>query len=340
MTHEEEKILLGHGNGGRLMQRLISGLFLAHFGNPILNEQSDAALLHISGDEIAFTTDSFVVDPVFFPGGNIGKLAVCGTVNDLSVSGAEPLYLSVSFIIEEGLPLAVLEKIVCSMAEEARKAGVLIVTGDTKVVNRGKCDKLFINTAGIGKIRKDRNGVVCYDDIKPGDKIILNGPVGDHGLAVMSARESFSFRSGVESDCTSLNRLIGKVLDSHSPVKFMRDPTRGGLVTALNELATRIPFGIRLKETAIPVSNDVSALCELLGFDPLYIANEGKVIVVSGEEESRRITETMKQFEEGRQACVIGEILNDHPGRVVLQTMTGSTRILETLTSDQLPRIC
>jgi len=340
MTNQEENILLGHGNGGRLMQRLISGLFMAHFDNEILREQSDASILNICGEEIAFTTDSFVVDPLFFPGGNIGKLAVCGTVNDLSVSGAEPLYLSVSFIIEEGFPIATLEKIVVSMAEEARRAGVLIVTGDTKVVNRGKCDKLFINTSGIGKIRKDRNGVVRYNDIMPGDKIILNGPVGDHGMAVMSARESFSFRSGVESDCASLNGLISNVLDSHSPVKIMRDPTRGGLATALNELASRIPFGIRLEENAIPVCNGVRALCELLGFDPLYIANEGKVILVTGEEESRQITETMKQHEQGRQACVIGEIVNDHPGRVVLQTMTGSTRILETLTSDQLPRIC
>lgn len=340
MRTSDGKILLGHGNGGRMMQQLISGLFLAHFDNEILREQCDSAIFKTGADEIAFTTDSFVIDPLFFPGGNIGKLAVCGTLNDLSVSGAEPLYLSVSFIIEEGFPMDDLEEIVFSMAEEARNAGVFIVTGDTKVVNRGKCDKLFINTSGVGKIRKDRNGVARYNEIVPGDKIILNGPVGDHGMAVMSARESFSFKAGIESDCASLNGLIRKVLDCHSSVKFMRDPTRGGIATVLNELASRIPFGIRLNEAAVPVSSGVKALCELLGFDPLYIANEGKVIMVAGEGECLSILGCMKEHPFGRQASLVGEILNDHPGRVYLKTLTGSTRIIETITSDQLPRIC
>jgi hydrogenase expression/formation protein HypE len=340
MKQKEEKILLGHGSGGRLMHQLISGLFLAHFDNDILREQSDSAILKMDSTEIAFTTDSFVVDPLFFPGGNIGKLAVCGTVNDLSVSGADPLYISVSFIIEEGYPMDDLEKIVISLAEEAKKAGVMVVTGDTKVVNKGKCDKLFINTAGIGRIRKDRNGLTRYPDIVPGDVIIINGPIGDHGMAVMNARESFNFRVEIESDCTCLNGLIHEALDCCSSVKFMRDPTRGGVAGVLNELVSGKSFGIMIDETALPVNSGVRAMCELMGFDPLYIANEGKVILVADKSDSQLLLECMKKNEQGRLSCIIGEIVSDHPGRVVLKTLTGGTRIIDSLTSDQLPRIC
>lgn len=340
MKRKEERILLGHGSGGRLMHTLISELFLVHFDNEILRKLSDAAILKTDSSHIAFTTDSYIVDPLFFPGGNIGKLAVCGTVNDLSVSGADPMYISVSFIIEEGFPMNDLENIVISLAEEVKKAGVVVVTGDTKVVPKGKCDKLFINTTGIGRMRQDRNGMARTHDIVPGDMIIINGPVGDHGIAVMNARESFNFRTTVESDCASLNNLIHSLLDICSSVKFMRDPTRGGIATLLNELVSGQPWGIRIDETALPVNNGVKAMCELLGFDPLYIANEGKVVLVAGSQDSHLLLETMKKNEHGRFSSIIGEIVSDHPGRVVMKTITGGNRIIDTLTSDQIPRIC
>ena len=339
MNKKEDKILLGHGSGGRLMHDLIENLFLKHFSNTILNEQTDAAILKVGSDEIAFTTDSFVIDPLFFPGGNIGKLAVCGTVNDLAVSGAEPLYLSVSMIIEEGFPMKDLETIVESLAAEAQKAGVKIVTGDTKVVNKGKCDKLFINTAGIGRVKKENRLVSKAMDILPGDVIIINGTIGDHGMAVMNARESFNFRTSVESDCASLNQLIREVLDQ-SPVKFMRDPTRGGVATVLNELADKIQLGIELDESALPVTNGVKAMCELLGFDPLHIANEGKVLMVASEKDGNAILEILKKNELGRKSSIIGRVVADHPGKVVLKNETGGRRIVDSLSGDQLPRIC
>ncbi|MCX6269470.1 MAG: hydrogenase expression/formation protein HypE [Bacteroidetes bacterium] len=340
MINGEEKILLSHGNGGRMMHKLIENLFLRHFGNKILDEQTDAAILPVDGAEIAFTTDSFVIDPLFFPGGNIGKLAVCGTVNDLAVSGAVPRYISVSFILEEGFPISELEVIVKSLAEEAQCAQVTIVTGDTKVVNKGKCDKLFINTAGIGMVRKEDKLVGKARNINPGDVILINGTIGDHGMAVMNARESFNFKSPVKSDCASLNHLIREVLD-HSPgVKFMRDPTRGGVATVLNELAAKINQGIEIREQAIPVTKGVSAMCEILGFDPLHIANEGKVLIVASEEESLNILEIMKKHPLGAQSAMIGRVVNDHPGKVVLKTETGGKRIIDSLVGDPLPRIC
>jgi len=321
------------------MHDLIEGLFLKHFSNPILREQTDAAILSTESAEIAFTTDSFVIDPIFFPGGNIGKLAVCGTVNDLAVSGAVPLYLSVSMIIEEGFPLEDLEKIVISLAEEAKKAEVLIVTGDTKVVNKGKCDKLFINTAGIGRISKVDNQIAKARNILPGDLVLINGTIGDHGMAIMNVRESFHFRSTVESDCASLNGLIREVVEQY-PVKFMRDPTRGGVATVLNELATKTGFGIELDETTLPVLKGVKAMCELLGFDPLQVANEGKVLLVVAESDAKRVLETMKMNELGANSTIIGRVVSEHPGRVVLKNETGGRRIIDSLTGDQLPRIC
>lgn len=355
MSRVTDKILLSHGNGGRIMHDLITNLFVKHFGNEILSEQSDAAILPVSSAEIAFTTDSFVIDPIFFPGGDIGKLAVCGTVNDLSVSGAEPMYLSSSFIIEEGFPMSDLETIVASLAAEAKKAGVLVVTGDTKVVHKGKCDKIFINTAGVGRIRKsDRSqgadgGPIAgegsqYSDginaIKPGDVILINGTIGDHGMAVMNARESFNFKTSITSDCACLNHLIAGVLRNSGSVRFMRDPTRGGVATVLNELAGRIRYGIEVNEQVVPVKSGVRAMCEILGFDPLYIANEGKVIIVAGAHEADTILGIMKHHELGRESAVIGRIVEDHPGRVVLHTETGGRRIIDALTGDPLPRIC
>jgi hydrogenase expression/formation protein HypE len=321
MSKREDKIMLGHGSGGRMMHQLIEDIFIRHFSNNILKEQTDSAILSVSSGEIAFTTDSFVIDPLFFPGGNIGKLAVCGTVNDLAVSGAEPLYLSVSFIIEEGFPISELEIIAESLAAEAKKAGVLIVTGDTKVVNKGKCDKLFINTAGIGRVKKENIHVSKAQNIIPGDVILINGSIGDHGMAVMNARESFNFKTTVESDCASLNQLIREVLGKSS-VKFMRDPTRGGVATVLNELVGKTQLGIEIDESALPINNGVKAMCELLGFDPLHIANEGKVLIVAGEKVGIEILEVMKNNE------------------VVLKNETGGRRIIDSLSGDQLPRIC
>ena len=331
--------MLSHGSGGRMMHQLIEDLFIKHFRNKILDEQTDAAILPVGTPDIAFTTDSFVIDPLFFPGGNIGKLAVCGTVNDLAVSGAEPLYLSVSFILEEGFPMNELEKIVKSLAEEAKKAGVLIVTGDTKVVNKGKCDKLFINTAGVGRVKKEDRQISQAKGIQAGDVIIINGTIGDHGMAVMKARESFNFKASVESDCACLNHMIREVLD-HAAVKFMRDPTRGGVATVLNELVTKIGLGIEIDESALPVTKGVKAMCEVLGFDPLHIANEGKVILVATEEEGLKILEILKKNELGTQSAIIGRVVNDHPGKIVLKNETGGRRIVDSLSGDQLPLIC
>jgi hydrogenase expression/formation protein HypE len=340
MNTGEDKILLSHGNGGRMMHQLIDDLFLRYLGNPILSEQTDAAIFPIDFHEMAFTTDSFVIDPLFFPGGNIGKLAVCGTVNDLAVSGSDPLYISVSFIIEEGLPMKDLETIVISIAEEAKNAKVTVVTGDTKVVNKGKCDKLFINTAGIGRVKKENLLISTGGTVQPGDVIIINGTIGDHGMAVMSARESFNFKYPVKSDCASLNHLIKEVLDQSSGVKFMRDPTRGGVASVLNELAGRAAVGIEIDESILPVNKGVHVMCELLGFDPLYIANEGKVIIVADPAESNHIMEIMKKNDLGRECAVIGRVNVDNPGKVVLKTVTGGRRIIDTLTGDPLPRIC
>jgi len=339
MKNQEAKIMLGHGSGGKLMHSLIEDIFIKYFSNSILKEQTDSAILQIGSSEIAFTTDSFVIDPLFFPGGNIGKLAVCGTVNDLAVSGAEPLYLSVSFIIEEGFPISELEVIVESLASEAKKAGVLIVTGDTKVVNKGKCDKLFINTAGIGTLTKKDSLVSKGLNINPGDVIIINGTIGDHGMAVMNARESFNFKTNLESDCASLNHMIREVLDNSS-VKFMRDPTRGGVATVLNELVAKSKLGIEIDESSLPLNAGVKAMCELLGFDPLHIANEGKVLIVAGEKEGREILEVLKKNELGTKSAIIGHLVSDHPGKVVLKNETGGRRIVDSLSGDQLPRIC
>lgn len=340
MNQQNRSILLSHGNGGQLMHDLINDLFLRYFDNPILRLQSDAAILPETIGDMAFTTDSFVVDPVFFPGGDIGKLAICGTVNDLAVSGAVPLYLSVGMILEEGLPLDDLETIVRSMAHEAQTAGVQIVTGDTKVVPRGKCDKIFINTSGIGRLHP------CYcfagnpRQLLPGDKILINGTIGDHGMAIMSARESFNFRSDIQSDCASLNHLIQKILDHTSSIKFMRDPTRGGVATVLNEIAESSGLGIEINETKLPIADSVKVLIELLGFELLHIANEGKVIVIAGAEEADHILKLMQQHPNGQDAAIIGTVTDTYRGKVIVNTEMGGKRVIGKLTGDPLPRIC
>lgn len=335
-----KNILLGHGSGGQLSHELISNLFVKYFSNAILDEQTDAAILQVNSPQIAFTTDSFVVDPIFFPGGDIGKLAVAGTVNDIAVSGATPQYLSASFIIEEGLLFSDLERIVQSMATEAGRAGVKIVTGDTKVVNRGKADKVFINTTGIGEISGSRSGIGTGKMIKPGDKIIINGYLADHGMCIMAAREAISFTTNIESDCACLNHLVSDALKASGNIHFMRDATRGGLATVLCELASGNEFGIEIDEESLPIRENVRGMCELLGFDPMYVANEGKVVMVVGQEDADRVVEVLRNNELGRDAAIIGEVVADHAGKAWLTTGIGGRRIIDMLAGEQLPRIC
>ena len=287
---------------------------------------------------MCFTTDSYVVDPVFFPGGDIGKLSICGTINDLAVSGAVPLYISCGFIIEEGLEFGILEKIVNSMADTAKKTGVQIVTGDTKVVEKGKADKLFINTSGVGF--KKKSVKLGIEFIKSGDVIIVNGTIGEHGLSVLSARENLKFHSNIVSDCEPLNDLIFKILEGCPDVKFMRDPTRGGLATTLNEIVSGMDFGVVIREKEIPVKKKVKALCEILGFDPMYIANEGKVVIVTGKENSDKIIEIMRKHPFGKDAAIIGEVVKKPEGKVILETEIGSHRIVDMPVGEQFPRIC
>jgi len=335
-----DKILLNHGSGGKMTHELISSLFMKYFDNPVLRAQTDSAILNIDSRLIAFTTDSYVVSPVFFPGGNIGKLAVCGTVNDLAVSGAKPLYLSCGFIIEEGLPFSELEDIVKTMAAEAASAGVLIVTGDTKVVNKGSCDKIFINTAGIGRLDENRKDISTGKGIIPGDKIIVNGCVGNHGAAILCARNSVEYYSGILSDCASLNTMIENVLQISKKVKFMRDATRGGLGTVLCELAEKKEFGVDLTESEIPLDESVRGLCEIFGYDPLFMANEGKVVIVVASEDAAKVLETLQASETGKDAAVIGEISSTHQGLVVMITGIGGSRLIDMPAGEQLPRIC
>ena len=335
-----KNILLGHGSGGKLSHELIESLFVKYFHNPVLDEQTDSAVLGPVKGHLSFTTDSFVVDPVFFPGGDIGKLAVCGTVNDLAVSGADPLYLSAGFIIEEGFPMDDLEKIVKSMAEEARNAGVQIVTGDTKVVNRGHCDKIFINTTGIGKLPEKFTGISSGRGIKPGDKIIVNGYLGDHGMAIMAAREELNIKSDLASDCASLNGLVKKAMEASDSIRFMRDATRGGLATVITEMVSGKPFGVTIDEEKIPVRESVRGFCELLGFDPLYVANEGKVVIVVAAEDEDRVLAALRDHELGKDSRTIGGVSSEYPGKCWLETQVGGRRIIDMLAGEQLPRIC
>lgn len=335
----DDVIQLGHGSGGTLTSRLVKTVFQGAFSNPVLDEMLDAALLDVPKGRIAFTTDSFVVDPIFFPGGDIGKIAVCGTVNDLVVSGAEPLCLSAGFIIEEGFPIADLRRIVGSMQDAAEKAGVRIVTGDTKVVGRGGADKIFINTAGIGLIPEGRT--LSPRRIRPGDVVIVSGSLGEHGLAILAQREGLSFTTPVVSDCAPLHRLTRAILDAGGDgIRCMRDPTRGGLATTLNELAIQSGRGILVHEELLPVRREVMGACEMLGIDPLYLANEGKVIVISAPDVAERVLEAMRELPEGTDAVQIGRVIPDNPGLVLLETELGATRIITMLEGEPLPRIC
>ena len=333
----EDKILLAHGSGGKLAHELVKKSFVKAFANPFLAKLDDSAVVELSG-KLAFTTDSYVVNPIFFPGGDIGKLAVCGTVNDLSMSGAKPLYLSLSFILEEGLPLNELSQIVDSIKKMAQEAGVKVVTGDTKVVNRGSADKLFINTAGVGIIP---DGVdISGSNARPGDKVILSGTIGDHGIAVLSQREGLSFSTQLKSDCAPLNGLVAEMLAASPNIHCLRDPTRGGLATTLNELAEQSKVSIRIEEEKIPVREEVLGACEMLGFDPLYIANEGKLVAIVAAEDADMVLEAMRRNRYGRDASLIGEVGAEYPGRVVMKTCLGASRIVDMLVGDPLPRIC
>jgi hydrogenase expression/formation protein HypE len=333
----DDTILLAHGSGSRLSHELIEDNFLPPLANPLLAKLDDSAVFELSG-RLAFTTDSYVVSPIFFPGGDIGKLAVCGTVNDLSMSGATPLYLSLSFIIEEGLTLGELKKVVGSIKAAAEEAGVKIITGDTKVVNRGSADKLFINTSGIGIIPEGVN--ISGANAKVGDIIILSGTIGDHGIAVMSQREGLKFSVPIQSDCAPLNNLVSQMLEASSRINCLRDPTRGGLATTLNEFARQSGVGIRIEEEKIPVRDGVRAACELLGFDPLYVANEGKLVAIVAPEDAAKIVSRMKRNKYASQAAVVGEVTGEHKGKVILKTRLGASRIVDMLSGELLPRIC
>lgn len=332
----EDKILLGHGSGGKLMNELIHGLIKETFGSDSL-QLDDSAILTVSGKELAFTTDSYTITPVFFPGGDIGGLAINGTVNDLAVMGAKPMYISSGFILEEGLVLSDLKKIMVSMKKAADYAGVKIVTGDTKVVEKGKADKIFINTSGIGVLESG----VQRRDIEEGDQIVVNGTIGDHGISVMAERNGLSFSKGLVSDCAPLNHLIGAVMDGcPGGIKFMRDATRGGAASVLNEVVHNSPFSAKLIENDLPIREEVHGVCDILGIDPLYAANEGKVIMIVKKSEGEKVLEIMKNIKEGKEAAIIGEITSQYPGKVFVETGIGGKRMLALLIEEQLPRIC
>lgn len=338
MPGKEKTILLGHGSGGKLSQELFESIFHPNFTNPLLDDVHDGAVFSVESGKLAFSTDTFVVNPLFFPGGNIGDLAVNGTINDIAMCGAVPLYLSVGFILEEGFLIQDLEKIVISMKDAADKAGVSIVTGDTKVVERGKGDGVFINTSGIGKIRPSIN--ISPKNAKPDDVIIINGSIGDHGIAVLLEREGIEFQSEIQSDSAGLNHLISDIFEVTDQVRVLRDPTRGGVATTLNEIAQASKAGIILEEKDLPIRKDVKAACEILGLDPLYIANEGKAMLIVPESEADSVLEKMRQNPLGSESKIIGRITHEHPGRVVLKTAIGGMRIVDVLSGEQLPRIC
>jgi hydrogenase expression/formation protein HypE len=333
-----DTVQLAHGSGGRLSADLIDRLFLPRFGNDILNKLEDQAILDCPAGRLAFTTDSFVVDPIFFPGGNIGDLAVNGTVNDICMSGARPLYLSAAFIIEEGFAIERLHRILVSMEDAAARAGIAVVTGDTKVVDRGSCDKIFINTTGLGLVP---NGVhISASRIKAGDTIIISGTIGDHGMAVMTSRENLSFQTRIHSDSAALTGLVERMLQITNRIRAMRDPTRGGVATTLNEFARSSQVGIRIFSDSIPVLPEVHGACEVLGIDPLYVANEGKLIAVVDPAEAADVLTAMQDHPLGKEAAIIGEAVAAHPGIVAMATGLGADRIVDMPVGEQLPRIC
>ena len=335
---KEERITLSHGSGGKATQTLIEAVFLEAFANPLLAPLEDGAVLEANGGRLAFTTDSYVVSPLFFPGGDIGDLAVNGTVNDLAVSGARPLWLSAGFILEEGFPVADLERIVASMAAAAERAGVQIVTGDTKVVQRGKADGCYINTAGVGVI--ERPGELGVATARPGDAVIVSGPIGEHGITIMLARGELDIESEVTSDTAPLNGLVERLLDAAPGVRGLRDATRGGVATICNEVARAAGVAVVVEEDAVPVRPDVRGACELLGIDPLYVACEGRLVAVVDGDQVDAAMAALRSHPLGQGAAVIGRVRDDPPGLVLLKTSFGGTRIVDLLVGDPLPRIC
>ena len=333
-----DKILLDHGSGGKMSHRLTASLLLPAFDNPALAMLDDGATLRVAGGRIAFSTDTYVVDPIFFPGGSIGDLAINGTVNDVAMCGAIPMHLSVGMIIEEGFAIADLERVVADMGRAARLAGVTVVTGDTKVVPKGAADKIFINTSGIGVV--DENVNVSGANGRPGDAIILSGTMADHGMTILTQRQGLAFESDVKSDSAPLNHMVADILGTCCNIHVLRDPTRGGVGTTLNEIADKSKAGIRIYEDRLPVRPSVSGICELLGFDPLYVANEGKLLAFVPADQADQVLAAIQQSPYGKDACIIGEVIDDHPGRVFMRTRIGGERIVDMLTGEQLPRIC
>jgi hydrogenase expression/formation protein HypE len=341
---DHPQIVLGHGSGGKLSAELIEKVFVSRFLNPTLERMNDSALLEIGGARLAFTTDSFVVTPIFFPGGDIGSLAVNGTVNDLAMAGAKPLYLSAAFILEEGLLTSDLTRVVESMQSAAIRAGVQLVTGDTKVVNRGKADRVFITTTGIGQVAADVQ--LSADRAKPGDQILLSGYIGDHGITILSQRDNLEFEGDLSSDCAALNSLVDVMFEEAraagcpAAIRCLRDPTRGGVASTLNEIAGRSAVGIMLREDEIPVRETVRGACEMLGLDPLYVANEGKLLAVVSPELAPKVLQRMQSHPLGRDSRIVGQVLESPQGMVLMKTGIGGTRVVDTLFGEQLPRIC
>ncbi len=331
-------IVMGHGGGGKLSAELVEHLFLPAFQNETLNHLSDSSVLVVPAGRLAFSTDSFVVRPLFFPGGNIGDLAINGTVNDIAMSGAKPLYLSVGFILEEGLPMSKLAAIVDSMAAAARQAGVTLVTGDTKVVDRGHGDGIYINTSGIGLV--PANVSISPERATPGDVVIISGTIGDHGMAIMSVREGLEFDTVIVSDCAALNGLVAEMLEVTTDIHVLRDPTRGGVASSLNEIARASGVGIELDEQKLPVNPAVYSACELLGLDPLYVANEGKLLAIVPPEYAEAMLIRMQEHPLGKGATIIGQVVDKHPGMLVTKTGIGGTRVVDMQIGEQLPRIC
>ncbi len=334
----EARIDMSHGSGGRASAKLIDTLFLKHLGNEMLNRGDDCAAFEVGAGRLVMSTDSHVVSPLFFPGGDIGSLAVHGTVNDLAMAGARPLYLSAAFILEEGLPLRELEQIVISMASAAEAAGVRVICGDTKVVEQGKGDGVFITTTGVGVVPP--GVMISGDRAQPGDVVLLSGSIGDHGIAILSKRAGLSFETEIESDSAALNALVAQMVQAVPQIHSLRDPTRGGLATTLNELARQSAVGIRLHEAAIPVKPQVAAACELLGLDPMYIANEGKLVAICAAEDAQPLLAVMRAHPLARDAAIIGEVCADPDARVQMQTRYGGARVVDWLAGEQLPRIC
>ncbi|SLM30175.1 carbamoyl phosphate phosphatase, hydrogenase 3 maturation protein [Desulfamplus magnetovallimortis] len=351
---DDKNVLLDHGSGGKIAHSMLTKMILPLFDNPLLAKMDDSAVLDLSGIRVSFSTDSYVVDPIFFPGGNIGDLAVNGTVNDISMCGGDPLYISVALILEEGFAKAELSRILESMGEAAKRAGVMVVTGDTKVLPRGKVDKIFINTSGVGIIPEGIN--LSGSNASPGDKVIVSGTIADHGITILSSREGLGISPGVQSDSAPLNGMVKSILNAvpYGTVHVLRDPTRGGVATTLNEIASQSNVTIRIKEEAIPVKDAVRGTCELLGFDPLYVANEGKLLAIVSPEVAEDVLRVVRSHESGRDASVIGEVYsiedasclvslsgaNYSKGSVILETVIGGARVVDMLTGEQLPRIC